>query len=69
MATITLGESAIPRLPSQNPSHVSRLLAERLNSRRMKFMWGPADNLTIGEFDSAIAGFQHIRPYLHSLHL
>ncbi len=46
-----------------------RLLAERLNSRRMKFMWGPADNLTIGEFDSAIAGFQHIRSYLHSLHL
>ena len=46
-----------------------RSLAERLNSKRVKFMWGPADNLTIGEFDAATAGFQHIRPYLHSLHL
>ena len=32
-------------------------------------MWGPADNLTIGEFDSATAGFENIRPYLHSLHV
>tara|TARA_Y100000588_G_scaffold390868_1_gene497628 strand:- start:539 stop:1477 length:939 start_codon:yes stop_codon:yes gene_type:complete len=46
-----------------------RLLAERLGSPRVKFMWGPADNLTIGEFDSATAGFDNIRPYLHSLHM
>lgn len=46
-----------------------RILAEHLYSKRVKFMWGPADNLTIGEFDSATTGFQHIRPYLHSLHL
>jgi hypothetical protein len=30
-----------------------RILAERLGSKRVKFMWGPADNLTIGELDSA----------------
>ena len=46
-----------------------RILAERLGSKRVKFMWGPADNLTIGELDSATSGFQNIRPYLHSLHL
>jgi sugar phosphate isomerase/epimerase len=46
-----------------------RILAEHLGSPRIKFMWGPADNLTAGEFDSATAGFRNIRPYLHSLHL
>jgi sugar phosphate isomerase/epimerase len=46
-----------------------RLFAERLGSPRLKLMWGPADNLTIGEFDSATAGFENIRPYLHSLHV
>jgi predicted dehydrogenase/sugar phosphate isomerase/epimerase len=46
-----------------------RILAERLGSKRVKFMWGPADNLTIGELDSATSGFQNIRPYLHSIHL
>ena len=46
-----------------------RRLAERLNSRRIKVMWGPADNLNSGEFDVATAGFQAVRPYLHGLHL
>ena len=46
-----------------------RLLAERIGSRRLKFMWHPSDNLTCGEWDSATAGFRNIRPYLHSLHV
>ena len=46
-----------------------RLLAERLGSHRLKFMWHPSDNLTCGEWDSATMGFQNIRPYLHSLHM
>ncbi len=37
-----------------------RRLAEALNSRRIKVMWGPADNLNSGEADVATAGFsQH----------
>lgn len=46
-----------------------RRLAERLGSRRIKVMWGPADNLNSGEVDVATAGFLNVRPYLHALHL
>ena len=46
-----------------------RLLAERIGSRRLKFMWHPSDNLTCGEWDSATVGFRNVRPWLHSLHV
>ena len=46
-----------------------RHLAERLGSNRLKLMWGPADNLNSGEWDTATAGFQNARPYLHGLHI
>ena len=46
-----------------------RQLVERLGSRRIKVMWGPADNLNCGEWDTATAGFQNVRPFLHGLHL
>ncbi len=46
-----------------------RSLAERLNSPRLKVMWGPADNYNCGEWDVAEAGFNNVRPYLHSLHV
>ena len=46
-----------------------RRLAEALNSRRIKVMWGPSDNLNCGEWDVAVAEFHNIKPYLHGLHL
>ena len=46
-----------------------RELAERLGSRRIKVMWGPADNWNCGEWDTATAGLQNVRPFLHGLHL
>jgi sugar phosphate isomerase/epimerase len=46
-----------------------RRLAERLNCKRLKVMWGPADNWNSGEWDVATAGFLNIRPYLHGLHI
>ncbi len=46
-----------------------RRLAEALGSRRIKVMWGPADNVNCGEWDVAGAGFCNVRPYLHGLHL
>ena len=46
-----------------------RALAERLDSRRIKVVWGPADNMNCGEWDTATAGFNNVRPYLHGLHL
>ncbi len=46
-----------------------RRLAERLHSRRIKVMWGPADTMNCGETDAATAGFTNVRPYLHSLHI
>jgi sugar phosphate isomerase/epimerase len=46
-----------------------RRLAERLNSKRLKVMWGPADNWTSGEWDVATSGFLNVRPYLHGLHI
>ena len=46
-----------------------RRLAETLNSRRLKVMWGPSDNLNSGEADVATAGFLNIHPYLYGLHL
>ena len=46
-----------------------RSLVERLGSRRIKVMWGPADNLNCGEWDTATAGFQNVRPYLHGVHI
>ena len=46
-----------------------RRVWERVGSKRLKVMWGPADNWNSGEADVATAGFQNIRPYLHGLHL
>jgi len=46
-----------------------RRLAERLGSHRIRVMWGPADNVNCGEWDTATAGFQNVRPYLHGLHI
>jgi sugar phosphate isomerase/epimerase len=46
-----------------------RRLAERIGSRRIKVLWGPADNMNSGERDTATAGFQNVRPYLHGLHI
>ena len=46
-----------------------RRLTEGLGSRRIKVMWGPADNWNSGEWDVATAGFHNVRPYLHGLHL
>jgi len=46
-----------------------RRLAERVGSRRIKVMWGPADNWNCGELDVSTAGFNNVRPYLYGLHL
>ncbi len=46
-----------------------RRVAERVGSRRMKVMWGPADNTNCGEWDTATAGFHNLRPYLYGLHI
>ena len=46
-----------------------RRVAEQLGSKRVKVMWGPADNLNCGEWDVATAGFANVRPYLRSLHM
>ena len=46
-----------------------RRVAEAVGSPRIKVMWGPADNVNCGEWDTATAGFQNVRPYLHGLHL
>ena len=46
-----------------------RRVVERVGSRRLKVMWGPADNTNCGEWDVATAGFHNVRPYLYGLHL
>ncbi len=46
-----------------------RSLVERVGSRRLTVMWGPADCWNCGEWDVATAGFSNIRPWLHGLHL
>ena len=46
-----------------------RRVAEAVGSKRIKVMWGPADNTNCGESDAATAGFDNVRPYLHGLHL
>ena len=46
-----------------------RRVAELLGSSRLKVMWGPADNYNCGEWDVAGAGFNNVRPFLHSVHL
>ena len=46
-----------------------RRLVEAVGSRRLKVMWGPADNFNSGEWDVATSGFNNIRPHLHGLHL
>lgn len=46
-----------------------RSLVERLGSPRIKVMWGPADNFNCGEWDTATAGFQNVRPQLHGVHI
>jgi len=46
-----------------------RRVAEAVGSKRLKVMWGPADNTNCGEADVATAGFLNVRPYLYGLHL
>ena len=46
-----------------------RRIAERLDSPRIRVMWGPADNVNCGESDTATAGFRNVRPYVHGLHM
>ena len=46
-----------------------RRLAECVKSPRLRVMWGPADNYNCGEADVAQAGFNNVRPYVHSLHI
>ena len=46
-----------------------RQLAKRVGSQRIKVMWGPADNMNSGGWDTATACFQNVRPFLHGLHL
>ena len=46
-----------------------RRVVEQVGSRRLKVMWGPADNINSGEWDVATAGFYNVRPYLYGLHL
>ena len=46
-----------------------RRVIEAVGSRRLKVMWGPADNFNSGEWDVATAGFNNVRPHLHGLHL
>lgn len=52
-----------------NTTNNFRSLVERVGSRRLKVMWGPADNLNSGEWDAATAGFHNVRPALLGLHL
>ena len=46
-----------------------RRVVEAVGSKRLKVMWGPADNTNCGEADVATAGFLNVRPYLYGLHL
>lgn len=46
-----------------------RRLAERLNSKRLKVMWGPADNLNCGEEDVETTGLLNVQPFLYGLHI
>ncbi len=46
-----------------------RLLVERLGSPRLKLQLSPGDSLLSAECDVATAGFTHVRPYLHGLHI
>ena len=46
-----------------------RRVAEIVGSRRIKAMWGPADNTNCGELDVATAGFTNMRPYIYGVHL
>jgi len=46
-----------------------RRLADKLGSKRLKVMWGPADNMNSGETEVPTTGFENVRPFLHGLHL
>lgn len=46
-----------------------RRIAERLDSRRIRVMWGPADNVNCGEPDVATTGFFNVYPYVHGIHM
>lgn len=46
-----------------------RRIMEKVDSKRIKCMWGAADNMNCGESDTATTGFLNIRPWLHSLHI
>ncbi|MBN61348.1 MAG: hypothetical protein CME20_08340 [Gemmatimonadetes bacterium] len=46
-----------------------RRVVEAVGSRRLKVMWGPADNTNCGESDVASAGFYNVRPHLYGLHI
>ena len=49
-------------------AHFCRLL-QRLDSKRLRAMWAPADCLLSGEEDVAGAGYDRMAPHLHGLHL
>ena len=46
-----------------------RQIAERVGSKKLKAIWGPADSINSGELNVSTVGFKNIQPYLHSLHL
>ena len=50
-------------------THLFRRIVEAVGSRRLKVMWGPADNTNCGESDVASAGFYNVRPHLYGLHI
>ncbi|MBM3933627.1 MAG: sugar phosphate isomerase/epimerase [SAR202 cluster bacterium] len=46
-----------------------RALMERVKSKRLKVMWGPADNINSGEIDAVSASFLNVKPYINSIHI
>jgi sugar phosphate isomerase/epimerase len=46
-----------------------RRLAERLDAKRLKVMWGPADNLNSGEEAVETTGILNVKPFLRGLHI
>ena len=52
-----------------NTTNNFRRVVEAVGSKRLKVMWGPADNTNCGEADVATAGFLNVRPHLYGLHL
>lgn len=52
-----------------NTSNNFRAIAERLDSDRIKVMWGPADSYNCGEWDAVTTGFKNVMPFIHSVHM